>query len=103
MSVWHDFIHRLDGAALLFGKPVDTGGKSLIDEQRLAPTHGMGAYDGMRCLRKDLAAIVATHQHIGRTIDVRTPCGLPRRAADRERRGPDAPPAPGATPRPGGC
>src|SRR5437660_10758297 len=26
-----------DGAALLFGKPVDMGGKSLIDEQRLAP------------------------------------------------------------------
>jgi hypothetical protein len=33
------------------------GGKSLIDEQRLAPTHGMDAYDGMRRLRKDLAAI----------------------------------------------
>jgi hypothetical protein len=46
------------------------GGKSLIDEQRLAPTHGMGAYDRMRRLRKDLAAIVAAHQHIGRTIDV---------------------------------
>src|SRR6266581_1105439 len=59
-----------DGPTLLFGKPVDIGGKSLIDEQRLAPTHGMGAYDGTRRLRKDLAAIVAAHQHIGRTIDV---------------------------------
>src|SRR5271166_5897574 len=46
------------------------GGKSLIDEQRLAPTHGMGAYDGMRRIRKDLAAIVAAHEHIGRVIDV---------------------------------
>src|SRR2546427_8831565 len=30
----------------------------------------MGAYDGMRRLRKDLAAIVAAHEHIGRVIDV---------------------------------
>src|SRR5215470_7139798 len=61
-----------DGAALLFRKPVDMGGKSLIDEQRLALSHGMGAYDRMRRLRKDLATVVAPHQHIGRTIDVVT-------------------------------
>src|SRR5260221_13251769 len=48
-----------DGAALLFGKPVDMGGKSLIDDQRLAPTQGMRAYEGMRCLRTVLAAIVS--------------------------------------------
>jgi hypothetical protein len=46
------------------------GGKSLIDEQRLALAHGMGAYDGMRRLRKNLATVVAPYQHIGRTIDV---------------------------------
>src|SRR6266536_3127218 len=132
------------------------GGKSLIDEQRLALAHGMGAYDGMRRLRKNLTTVVVPYQHIGRTIDVlarmrsrepleiglharrqrivgcilarkqrisadrrhggieccptvaprrnsgRAPCGFPRQAADRERTGPDAPPAPGAVPRPGG-
>src|SRR5439155_1076737 len=46
------------------------GGKSLIDEQRLALAYGMGAYDGMRRLRKNLATVVAPYQHIGRTIDV---------------------------------
>src|SRR5436190_23269068 len=46
------------------------GGKSLIDEQRLALGHWMGAYDGMRRLRKNLATVVAPYQHIGRTIDV---------------------------------
>src|SRR5215470_570712 len=48
-----------DGTALLFGKPVDMGRKSLIDEQRLALGHGMSAYDRMRRLRKDLATVVA--------------------------------------------
>src|SRR5436190_21652545 len=54
----------------LLGKPVYMGGKSLIDEQRLALGHWMGAYDGMRRLRKNLATVVAPHQHIGRTIEV---------------------------------
>src|SRR5262249_37695015 len=39
-------------------------------EQRLALGHGMGAYDGMRRLRKNLATVVAPHQHIGCTMDV---------------------------------
>src|SRR6516162_1267447 len=59
-----------DRAPLLSRQLVDVGGELAVDVERLAPGYGVGANNGMRGFRVDLAGLEDAHECIVPAIDV---------------------------------